>query len=630
MWPSNFLRFWVALLPGWYVSGAFGASAMDKTCPACMDGLLSRCDWRGTGMADDECAHDDPPGQHADRRKVNPVIFPCYMIHRKIGDMTQDIEPKADSAPGLCEDDDSPGLCDARRKVNPQVSQDGTIRRKPGDTTRKIGPREDLSSDKCEDDGSPAGHRDGREGKPQASPDGTQRRIADTAQETDPKDNCVPGQCEDDDSPSRRGNWWKVNPLDPPDDMIQRKNGNTTQEIDYRATCAPGQGDDDSPGQCGNLERVKPLDSRRNETSQKNGNTTLEPDHKTSCAPGQGEDDDSPGQCEDRRKANPLASPDGTIQQREGAMTHLYIFESELRDVQITDEACLMQAGGESGRRPAGQENPGRSVRARSSEECRQWVREALDDFRQLTDQGQGLLARGTVALQAQRGGPWLTQRLMNVFGTCGASPAGWPAIPCGRGTVGGEGGMRRPCPGLQGPLPYGIFHASHLWANGSWSTDSDLVALGRTDLLPGSEAPTSEMVDPGIRDTRVMPERVLEEEQEEDDGSGLFQVTSRLVPSWEALIERLGRWWDEGRQVAGAVAMVRAIARNRQEHAYGQWLRRPLESLNVGFGDGTWMNTDRTPPDFYEWALEIEHILHRCFLTTTGRPAVRNSRFRR
>ena len=211
-------------------------------------------------------------------------------------------------------------------------------------------------------------------------------------------------------------------------------------------------------------------------------------------------------------------------------MTHLYIFESELRDVQITDEACMMQVGGGNGRRPAGQEDPGRSVRARSSEECRQWVREALDDFRQLTDQGQGLLARRTVALQAQRGGPWLTQRLMSVFGTLldGVEPLPldsrrypvdvelWAERVC-LALQHREGdapltGMRRPCPGLQGPLPYGIFHASHLWANGSWSTSSDLVALGRTDLLPGSEAPASEMVDPGIRDTRVMPERVPEE----------------------------------------------------------------------------------------------------------------------
>ena len=100
--------------------------------------------------------------------------------------------------------------------------------------------------------------------------------------------------------------------------------------------------------------------------------------------------------------------------------------------------------------------------------------------------------------------------------------------------------------------------------------------------------------------------------------------ASSRSPPDWCLLGRPSSRGWGAGGMKA--IAMVRAIARNRQEHAYGQWLRRPLESLSVGFGDGLWMNEDRTPPDFYEWALEIEQILHMCYLRDSSRGLVPTS----
>ena len=148
----------------------------------------------------------------------------------------------------------------------------------------------------------------------------------------------------------------------------------------------------------------------------------------------------------------------------------------------------------------------------------------------------------------------------------------------------------------------------------------------GRTWWLWGVMTTPGE--DPGAAGThggteRAEPDGSVEAVQDESDACGLFQVSAGLVPSWEELIETLGRWWDAGRQVDGAIAMVRALAGRRQDRAYSRWVHGPLETLQIGFGESSWTNEEETPPDFFAWATEVEHILHLCFLRDVSRGLV-------
>ena len=293
---------------------------------------------------------------------------------------------------------------------------------------------------------------------------------------------------------------------------------------------------------------------------------------------------------------------------------------------------------------PAPEGDDARRVRPRRVVECRHWVREALADFQQLVDQNQGRLARRMVATWAQKGGERMVRRLQDAFGTLldGDDPLPldarrypvdtelWAERVC-RTLQHEDGdapltGQRRTGPGQQASLPFGIFHASHVWGDGSWSTWEDLVAMGRDDILanltdtPG-ENPGAAGTHGGIE--RAEPAGSVEDVQDESDASGLFQVSAGLVPSWEELIETLGRWWDAGRQVDGAIAMVRALAGRRQDRAYSRWVHGPLETLQIGFGESSWTNEEETPPDFFAWATEVEHILHLCFLRDVSRGLV-------
>ena len=162
-----------------------------------------------------------------------------------------------------------------------------------------------------------------------------------------------------------------------------------------------------------------------------------------------------------------------------------------------TDGVSLMQEGRSSASLTA------RRVGQRVDRPTRQWLEEAIADFRQIVDQGSGRVAPWQLLqllqlgcddtpMMSSSGRRWMMNGLLR-FGR------GYPVVMedwvnrvaeemhrCAR-----EYERRRlravSAPASVEPdpaLPFGIQHAAHVWRDGTWSSRQDLIDMGREDFL--------------------------------------------------------------------------------------------------------------------------------------------------
>ena len=112
--------------------------------------------------------------------------------------------------------------------------------------------------------------------------------------------------------------------------------------------------------------------------------------------------------------------------------------------------------------------------------------------------------------------------------------------------------------------LPFGIFHAGQVWADGTWSSRAEL-GMDREERRGelGSDV----------------------EDQTGEDETSLFQADRRASREgrWQELMERFWGWFDEGRQVQLALAMLRQRAMDRTDTGYHRWVAGRLRTLGSG-----------------------------------------------
>ncbi|OLQ01677.1 hypothetical protein AK812_SmicGene15553 [Symbiodinium microadriaticum] len=137
--------------------------------------------------------------------------------------------------------------------------------------------------------------------------------------------------------------------------------------------------------------------------------------------------------------------------------------------------------------------------------------------------------------------------------------------------------------------LPYGIFHAT--WVNSA----------------------TGQWGPPGTHDPRT-DGSVQDDADLEQDDMALFQTGSTPRPNWEQLMEQLGDWFHEGRQVGMAISMVRALIHARDNNRYRRWCTGPMRTLGAGYPGSDGTETQQTPPDFFEWANSVEAHLYAAY----------------
>ncbi|CAE7470005.1 unnamed protein product [Symbiodinium necroappetens] len=106
-------------------------------------------------------------------------------------------------------------------------------------------------------------------------------------------------------------------------------------------------------------------------------------------------------------------------------------------------------------------------------------------------------------------------------------------------------------------------------------------------------------------------PASVLEERAEDGEETVLFQTGTWRERRWEDLLEQFQQWFEEGREVGIAVRMVHTLTHSRGNPRYARWASRPIYSLGVGYPNSQWGETSTTPPDFFDWANEIETLLY-------------------
>ena len=144
---------------------------------------------------------------------------------------------------------------------------------------------------------------------------------------------------------------------------------------------------------------------------------------------------------------------------------------------------------------------------------------------------------------------------------------------------------------------PYGIFHAAHVWPDGTWSTREDLCRAGRFDLLPQHSA----------------DEEDHDGDEADEDLTSLFQQGDR-AHTWEDLMEQLGRWFESGLAVDLALAMLRRRVEERADQAYLRWVAGPLHTIGAGMEVGSMASSETTPPVFYRWSQRVEAHLYSGF----------------
>ena len=131
-------------------------------------------------------------------------------------------------------------------------------------------------------------------------------------------------------------------------------------------------------------------------------------------------------------------------------------------------------------------------------------------------------------------------------------------------------------------------------WANRTWVDRS----------VPGAD----------VEDLQV--ETDLEEEKAVSDDTSLFQADRRSTREgrWPELMERFWGWFDEGRSVQLALAMLRQRTMDRTEGDYHQWVAGRLRTLGYGLEPNEQASAERTPMDFYRWARQVEDLLYTAY----------------
>ena len=203
-------------------------------------------------------------------------------------------------------------------------------------------------------------------------------------------------------------------------------------------------------------------------------------------------------------------------------------------------------------------------------------------------------------------------------------------------GSAGGSGLSSSPVPscGL-------ITHAAHLWPDGTWSTREDLLAAGRTDLLPptdrdeedhSTDGTTASGRPAGNKSSVDMPPSNTTQTRDDTEGlaSGGHALSSQqalqdsrprrgarrsLEDSWAQLMEQLWTWFDEELAVDLALAMLRQRVMDRQEGEYAAWAEGPLRTIGAGIADCNWQSAETTPPRFFLWARRVEAHLRRIYM---------------
>ncbi|CAE7265287.1 lolT1 [Symbiodinium sp. CCMP2592] len=297
-----------------------------------------------------------------------------------------------------------------------------------------------------------------------------------------------------------------------------------------------------------------------------------------------------------------------------GTTAHMH-YEIPAEDVAFMQEAS----------RPAS----AKRAHPRPDRPCEEWVEGVIADFRQLVDQGQGRLARRSLMMELQRrchSTP--TDLAEEVLGSAlddeSLLPMRARRYPVDMETwvhrvtqelerCSRECALRRPritpaASSRDPEHPFGIFHAAHVWRDGTWSSAEDLVRMGREDLLPQNKRrPTEEDED--------------REGNGEPDEEALFQtgMEPRPVRRWEDLIEQFWQWWDEERALGIAVMMMRRLANSRADAEYRRWAVRPCDTLGAGIPNSEGETEDTSPADFMRWAVEAEDTLYAIYLRETA-----------
>ena len=138
---------------------------------------------------------------------------------------------------------------------------------------------------------------------------------------------------------------------------------------------------------------------------------------------------------------------------------------------------------------------------------------------------------------------------------------------------------------------PFGIFHAAHVWPDGSWSTRSELLRMGRLDLVPdATEGEVDRAHDlvrtqSGADGISAPPDSDARSEETRPGDEGSFmqmQMQGRPgdVPTWEHLMEQFETWFVEGGDVRLLFQMVKDAAQKRLNLRYARWVQGPVSSL--------------------------------------------------
>ena len=74
------------------------------------------------------------------------------------------------------------------------------------------------------------------------------------------------------------------------------------------------------------------------------------------------------------------------------------------------------------------------------------------------------------------------------------------------------------------------------------------------------------------------------------------------------------------------AIRMLRCRGLARDDARYSTWLTTPVNSLGAGFPDSDGLESQQTPPDFYEWATEVEDYLRGLYQGERDQPPEGNT----
>ncbi|CAE7029602.1 Pol [Symbiodinium sp. CCMP2592] len=187
--------------------------------------------------------------------------------------------------------------------------------------------------------------------------------------------------------------------------------------------------------------------------------------------------------------------------------------------------------------------------------------------------------------------------------------------------------------------VPFGIFHAAHVWPSGGWNTRAELIRMGRADLVYDVEpwelasAPSSAhtpATHPGAGQVRY--DNTETEEVEEEDGFSLMQThggSDRGHQAWEVLMSVLSAWLARDRQVVPLLDRVQGLALRRGNDLYGFWIRGPMATMRLSSTEGRPGPVGDVPDgeEANSWVVQVERFLWEAFLRdyehTAAEPAV-------